>query len=60
MSFIHHSSTQCKLGLFYKKVVVNNTAIMKGIGSLLAKRLREIEQEIEEYLDRDKGYSYSM
>jgi hypothetical protein len=33
---------------------------MKGIGSLLAKRQREIEQEIEEYLDRDKGYSYSM
>ena len=34
--------------------------IMKGIGSLLAKRQREIEQEIEEYLDRDKGYSYGM
>ncbi len=34
--------------------------IMKGIGSLLAKSQREIEQEIEEYLDRDKGYSYSM
>lgn len=33
---------------------------MKGIGSPLAKRQREIEQEIEEYLDRDKGYSYSM
>ena len=37
-----------------------DTPIMKGIGSLLAKRQREIEQEIEEYLDRDKGYSYSM
>ncbi|MBR4461574.1 MAG: hypothetical protein IKS51_03225 [Erysipelotrichaceae bacterium] len=34
--------------------------IMKGIGSLLAKRQREIEQEIEEYLDQDKGYSYGM
>ena len=34
--------------------------IMKGIGSLLAKRQREIEQEIEEYLDQDRGYSCSM
>ena len=34
--------------------------ITKGIGSLLAKRQKEIEQEIEKYLDRDKGYSYSM
>ena len=34
--------------------------ITKGIGSLLAKRQREIEQEIEKYLNRDKGYSYSM
>ncbi|MEE3425334.1 MAG: hypothetical protein VZR26_07200 [Erysipelotrichaceae bacterium] len=34
--------------------------IIKGIGSLLSKRQREIEKEIEQYLDRDKGYSYSM
>ena len=40
--------------------------IMKGIGSLLAKRQREIEQEIREFLDMneekeiDKGYSYGM
>ncbi len=34
--------------------------IMKGIGGLLAKRQREIEKEIEEYLDQDKGYSYGM
>ena len=40
--------------------------IMKGIGSLLVKRQREIEQEIKEFLDMneekeiDKGYSYGM
>ena len=40
--------------------------IMKGIGSLLAKRQREIEQEIREFLDMneeketDKGYSYGI
>ena len=34
--------------------------IIKGIDSLLSKRQREIEKEIEQYLDRDKGYSYSM
>ena len=38
----------------------------KGISAFLAQRQREIEQEIEEFLDMnkeeeiDKGYSYGM
>ena len=35
-------------------------SIRKGISGLLAKRQKEIEKEIDQYLGKDKGYGMSL